>query len=83
LVAQITGHKPGKAYHKIVNAHIYENQLELMKEVQLKRTPYPSPRLHINPDIKTLKDIEDWVSSDDFEVVGYQHHDAIKYPFAV
>ena len=37
LVAQITGHKPGKAFHKIVNAHIYENQLPLMRDVQLKR----------------------------------------------
>ena len=27
LMAQITGHKCGKAYHKIVNVHIYENQL--------------------------------------------------------
>ena len=83
LVAQITGHKPGKAYHKIVNAHIYENQLELMKEVQLKRTPFAAPKLHINPKIKTLKDIEDWVSKDDFEVEGYECHEGIKYPFAV
>ena len=83
LVAQITGHKPGKAYHKIVNAHIYENQLELMKTVQLKREPFPSPQLHINPKIKTLKDIEEWVTKDDFEVEGYQCHDAIQYPFAV
>ncbi|WP_418138367.1 thymidylate synthase [Marinomonas sp. RS-M-Aa-14] len=28
IVAQITGKKPGKAFHKIVNAHIYEDQLE-------------------------------------------------------
>jgi thymidylate synthase len=83
LVAQITGHKAGKAYHKIVNAHIYENQLELMKDVQLKREPFPSPQLHINPKIKSLQDIEDWVSGDDFEVTGYQCHDPIKYPFAV
>lgn len=37
LVAQITGHKPGKAFHKIINAHIYENQLPLMRDVQLKK----------------------------------------------
>ena len=66
-----------------MNAHIYENQLELMKDVQLKRTPFPSPQLRINPDIKTLKDIEDWVSADDFEVDGYQCHESIKYPFSV
>ncbi|MGJ8630909.1 MAG: thymidylate synthase, partial [Glaciecola sp.] len=58
LIAQITGHKPGKAYHKIVNAHIYEDQLELMRDVQLKREPFAAPKLTINPDIKSLKDIE-------------------------
>jgi len=83
LMAQITGHKPGKAYHKIVNAHIYDNQFELMRDVQLKREPFPSPKLNINPDIKSLDDIETWVTTDDFEVVGYQCHDAIKYPFSV
>lgn len=83
LIAQITGHQPGRAYHKIVNAHIYEDQLELMRDVQLKRTPYPSPRLNINPDIRTLRDLETWVSTDDFEVEGYQYHPAIAYPFSV
>ncbi|MGP1924464.1 MAG: thymidylate synthase [Arsenophonus sp. NEOnobi-MAG3] len=83
LFAQIIGYKPGKAYHKIVNAHIYENQLSIMRDIQLKRAPYSLAQLRINPDIKTLKDIETWVSSDDFEVIGYQYHDAIKYPFTV
>ena len=83
LMAQITGKIPGLAYHKIVNAHIYEDQLELMRTVQLKRTPFASPQLHINPDIKSLKDIETWVSMDDFEVKGYAHHEAITYPFSV
>lgn len=83
LIAQITGHKPGMAYHKIINAHIYEDQLELMRDVQLKRKPYPSPQLKINPDIKSLEDIETWVTLDDFEVEGYQHHDPIDYPFSV
>ena len=83
LIAQITGHKPGKAYHKIVNAHIYEDQLELMRDVQLKREPFAAPKLTINPDIKSLKDIETWVTRDDFTVEGYECHEAIAYPFAV
>ena len=83
LMAQITGNKPGLAYHKIVNAHIYEDQLELMRDVQLKREPYPSPRLVINPDIKSLEDVETWVTLDDFEVEGYQCHEPIAYPFSV
>jgi len=83
IIAQITGNKAGEAYHKIINAHIYEDQLELMRDVQLKREPFESPQLHINPDIKTLEDLETWVTLDDFEVTGYQHHEAIRYPFSV
>lgn len=83
IMAQITGHKPGRVYHKIVNAHIYEDQFELMRDVQLKRKPYPSPRFEINPDIKSLQDLETWVTMDDFKVHGYEHHPPINYPFAV
>lgn len=83
LIAQITGHKAGKVFHKIVNAHIYENQLSLMTNEQLLRAPFKSPQLHINPDIKSLSDIETWVSGDDFNVTDYEHHPAIAYPFAV
>jgi len=83
IMAQITGLKPAKAFHKIVNAHIYEDQLELMQEVQLKREPLELPTLKINPDIKTLADLETWVSLDDFTLENYEHHPAIKYPFSV
>ncbi|ENL8516577.1 thymidylate synthase [Providencia rettgeri] len=83
LMARITGHKAGKAYHKIVNAHIYENQLPLMRDVQLKREPFASPSLVINPQIKSLDDIETWVTTNDFTLEGYQCHEAIKYPFTV
>lgn len=83
IMAQITGNQPGLAYHKIVNAHIYEDQLELMRDVQLKREPFPSPELKINPDIKSLEDLETWVTLDDFEVTGYQCHEPIAYPFSV
>lgn len=82
LIAQITGHKAGKVYHKIVNAHIYENQLELM-QLQLQREPYPLPKLYINPQITTLADLETWVTPDDFTIEGYQSHPGIKYPFSV
>jgi thymidylate synthase len=83
IMAQITGKKPGQAYHKIVNAHIYEDQLDLMRDVQLKREPFPAPKLIINPEIKTLEDLETWVTLDDFDVEEYQHHEAIRYPFSV
>ncbi|CAH7149638.1 thymidylate synthase [Vibrio alginolyticus] len=83
VMAQITGHKAGFAYHKIVNAHVYEDQYELFKNVHMKREPLPAPTFHINPNIKSLEDLETWVTLDDFWVEGYEHHDPIKYPFTV
>ncbi|CAH8204830.1 exported hypothetical protein [Vibrio aestuarianus] len=38
---------------------------------------------HINPEIKSLEDLETWVTLDYFWVEGYQHHDPIRYPFSV
>lgn len=83
LMAQITGHKPGKVLHINVNAHIYEDQLDLFRDVQLERKPHPLPTLWINPDIRTLEDLETWVTTDDFIVEGYIPHPAIAYPFSV
>jgi len=83
IMAQITGLKPMKAFHKIVNAHIYEDQLEQLRDIQLTREPLPLPVLKINPKIKSLEDLETWVTLDDFELIGYEHHPAIKYKFSV
>lgn len=83
IMAQITGLKPAKAFHKIVNVHIYEDQLEKLENIQLKRVPLPQPKLIINPKIKTLNDLETWVTVDDFSLENYQHHPAINYAFSV
>ena len=83
VMAQICGLRTGRAFHQIVNCHIYEDQLTLMKEVQLQRTPYELPTMEINPDIKTLEDLETWVTLDDFKLVNYCHHERIDYPFSV
>tara|TARA_Y100001960_G_C14784023_1_gene889697 strand:- start:7299 stop:8234 length:936 start_codon:yes stop_codon:yes gene_type:complete len=83
LMAKITGKKAGKAYHKIVNAHIYEDQLEQMVNIQLKRTPNESPQFFIDESIKTLEDVETWVTRDHFRVEGYEPQEPINYPFSV
>jgi len=83
LMARITGKQPARAWHKIGHAHIYEDQLEPLRDVQPKRAPHPPPRLRINPAIKTLEDLETWVTPDDFSVEGYRHHPHIAYPFSV
>jgi thymidylate synthase len=46
---------------------------------QLSRAPHPLPRLAFRRRPPTIFDYE----LDDIEVVGYQHHPAIKAPVAV
>jgi thymidylate synthase len=82
LMAQITGRNPMFAYHKNVNCHIYDNQLELVP-TQLEREILAQPTIDINPEIKTLEDLETWVTCKDFIVTYPEKHAAIKYPFAV
>ena len=60
------------------DCHLYLNHLE-QTDLQLSRTPYPLPSLHIRRKPPTLFDYV----FDDFEVQNYQCHDAIKAPIAV
>mgnify|MGYP001243558836 CR=1 FL=1 len=83
LMAQITGHKAGRARHHITNAHLYDDQVELMRDVQLTREPMANPKIWINPEIKTLEDVQTWVTTDDFKLIDYKSHDSISYPFSV
>lgn len=88
VMAKLTNKKPGKVYHKMVNVHIYENQLPFVEE-QMKREPYPHPGLVCNKPI-TYESVfglcekeEDNLHPNDFDIVNYQHYPAIKYPFTV
>jgi thymidylate synthase len=60
------------------DCHIYDNHREQVA-LQLSRTPFPCPQLHIKRRPPSIFDYE----FDDFEVQGYQHHPAIKAPVAV
>lgn len=82
LMSQITGHKPGKVYHKIVNAHIYEDQYDTAL-IEASREPLQSPIMKINERIKTLEDVETIFTLDDVDVLEYNYHPALKYPFSV
>lgn len=83
LIAQVCNLNPGKVYHKIINAHIYENQVELFKK-QLKRVPIKdATQLWINPDICTLEHI-DKMTKNDVRLIGYfSDYEPINYPFTV
>ena len=78
MVAQVTGLKAGDFVHTLGDAHLYSNHIE-QTELQLSRTPYPLPKMRINPDVKSIFDFE----FNDFELLNYQSHEHIKGKVAV
>jgi thymidylate synthase len=60
------------------DCHLYSNHLEQV-QTQLARAPLPFPTLNIKRRPATIFDYE----LDDFELLDYQHHPAIKAPVAV
>jgi thymidylate synthase len=60
------------------DCHLYLNHLD-QAELQLARAPYPLPRLNIRRKPPSLFDY----SFEDFEILGYQSHSAIKAPIAI
>ncbi|WP_305036230.1 thymidylate synthase [Nocardia sp. CS682] len=77
MVAQQTELELGDFIWTGGDCHIYDNHLDQVRE-QLTREPFPFPALHLRP-APTLFDY----AYEDVEVVGYQHHPAIKAPVAV
>ena len=59
------------------DCHIYDNHIDQVTE-QLSREPFAAPTLRLAP----RASIDDYVY-EDFEVLDYQHHAAIKAPVAV
>ena len=60
------------------DCHLYLNHLEQV-ETQLQRSPLPLPSLRI---LRRPADLFDY-QFEDFEIVNYQYHSAIKAPIAV
>ena len=60
------------------DCHVYDNHREQI-ETQLGRDPFPYPRLVLRRRPPSVFDY----AYEDFEVVGYEHHPAIRAPVAV
>jgi thymidylate synthase len=78
MVAQQTDLEVGDFVWTGGDCHLYLNHLEQV-DAQLERKPFPLPRLAIKRRPPTIFDY----AYDDFEIVGYQSHSALKAPVAV
>ncbi len=78
MVAQVSGLEADEFVWTGGDVHIYLNHFEQVKE-QLSREFKTLPTVKINPDIKNLFEFK----AEDFELLNYDPHPAIKAPIAV
>ena len=73
MIAQVCNLEVGEFIHTFGDVHIYSNHLEQV-DIQLKRKPRKLPRIKINADIDDIFEF----NFDDFELIDYNPHPAIK-----
>ncbi|MCC6645682.1 MAG: thymidylate synthase [Polyangiaceae bacterium] len=78
MLAAVTGLAPGEFVHTFGDAHLYKNHLEQAR-LQLTRAPRPLPTMRLRPGVSDLFAF----TYDDFELVGYDPHPAIKAEVSV
>ncbi len=78
MIAQVCDLEVGEFVHSFGDVHLYNNHFE-QAELQLSRTPFPLPQMKINTAVKNIFDF----TFEDFELVNYQSHPAIKAQVAV
>jgi thymidylate synthase len=78
MVAQVCDLSPGEFVHTFGDLHLYQNHLEQARE-QLTRSFRPLPRMQLNPNVREIRDFR----YEDFTLVGYDPHPAIRAPIAV
>ena len=78
MVGQVTGLRPAEFVHTLGDAHLYLNHLDQAHE-QLAREPRPLPRLHLNPEVRSIFDFR----FEDVTIAGYDPHPAIRAPISV
>jgi thymidylate synthase len=77
MIAQQVGLDVGEFIWTGGDCHIYDNHVGQVRE-QLSREPYEFPRLALRK-AASLFDYD----YDDFQIIGYQHHPALRAPVAV
>jgi len=78
MMAQVCGLRPGDFVHTLGDTHIYNNHFDQVRE-QLSRTPRPLPRMHLNPEVKSIFDFR----YEDFTLTDYNPYPHIKADVSV
>jgi thymidylate synthase len=78
MIAQVTGLQAGEFIHTLGDAHLYSNHLDQAR-LQLSREPRALPKMKLNPAVKNLFEFR----YEDFELIDYNPHPAIKAEVAV
>lgn len=78
MIAQQCDLEPGELIYSGADVHIYNDHLEQVK-LQLTREPLPLPKLVIKRKPDSIFDYR----YEDFELIGYEHHPAIKATVSV
>ena len=78
MIAQVCDLAVGDFVWTSGDTHLYSNHFE-QATLQLTRTPFPLPQMKINPSVKDIFSF----TFEDFELLNYQSHPAIKAPVAV
>lgn len=78
LIASVLGLNVGMLHYTTGDTHLYLDHLEAAEE-QIKRASFGLPKIKINQSIKNIKDF----TETDIEILGYQHHPAIKVKVSV
>jgi thymidylate synthase len=81
-IADGAGLALGTFAHTLVDCHVYLNHVDGLRE-QLEREPLPAPRLEIARNADGTPKALDALAFEDFRLVGYRHHDPIRFPVAV
>ena len=76
MIAKECGYEPGEFAHTIIDAHIYENHIDGLRE-QLKREPMKLAK------IKIADKPFDELTFEDITLEDYESHPAIKFEVAV
>lgn len=78
MIAKVVGLDLGYFVHSFGDAHLYLNHVEQAKE-QLTRKPHGLPKMNLKRKVDSIFDYK----YEDFELLDYEFHPAIKAPIAV